>query len=147
VSGQLLAIFSRRRHEQEVIHRLRAKFTLPRVPQKVAVGLFVLWGASLVFVDYGVRIQALMPVPLVRDFADCELNTLPADAAIVTVMQPGTTGKLLGTRPAGAAATCYQLLLKDGSLGWVPWHPQYLRDGGGYFHVSSWLLPDAFLGL
>ncbi|MGB1699550.1 MAG: hypothetical protein ACPHRO_06345 [Nannocystaceae bacterium] len=126
-----------------MLHRLRAKFPLPRIPPRIAVGLLVLWGASLVFVDYGVRIQAIMPVPLVRDFADCQLDTRPAETAIVTVMQPGMTGKLMGTRPAGAAATCYDLLLKDGSRGWVPWHPQYLRDGGGYFHISSWLLSDS----
>ena len=112
---------------------------MPNVSPRLAVGLLVLWGCSLVFIEYGVRIQALMPVPLVAEFEDCDIHTEPAPSAIVTIMQPGTTGRLLSTRPAGASATCYELVLKDGHRGWVPWHPQYLRDGGGYLRMSRWL--------
>lgn len=122
-----------------MLHRLRRKLPLPHVDPRVAIALLVAWGLSLVVVEYGVRIQAIMPVPLVSEFEDCDLRRQPPDDVVLVVLEPGTYTRLVSTRPAGAAATCYQLELADGRRGWAPWHPQYLQEGGGYLHMSPWL--------
>ena len=106
-----------------MLHRLRRKLPLPHVDPRVAIALLVTWGLSLVVVEYGVRIQAIMPVPLVSEFEDCDLRRQPPDDVVLVVSQPDRPkgrGKKLVATPVKALAEMQGLPVRQ---------PRKLKDG------------------
>ena len=100
------------------------------------MGALVLWAASLMLLDFGAKIQAVTPVPMVAELDDCDLDAVPPPEAIIHVMSPGETALIRNTRDASNSSRCYQVETAAGLRGWTPWHPDHMRGAGIYVRAG-----------
>lgn len=117
--------------------KLRRKLVLPRVRPELAVGLLLAWGISLLVLDYGAKLEATAPVPMVTHSELCNVKRTPMPDEIVHVLAAGETVLVRNTTEAGRPGACYQVETHDGQRGWLPWHPDYLRGAGVYVRVGG----------
>lgn len=116
--------------------KLRRKLVLPRIRPELAMGALLVWGGSLLLLDYGAKLQATTPVPVVEALEACDLEQAPPADAIVHVMAPGETVLVRNTKEAGRHGRCYQIETASGQRGWLPWHPDHLRSAGIYVRIG-----------
>lgn len=102
------------------------------------MGALVLWAACLVVFDFGAKIQATSPVPVVAALEDCDLERAPDPGVIVHVMSPGETALIRNTRDANLRSRCYEVETASGVRGWMPWHPDHMRGAGIYVRAGVW---------
>lgn len=117
--------------------KLRRKFVLPRIRPELAMGVLMAWGVSLLVLDYGAKLEATAPVPMVTSPELCDLDRAPAPDDVVHVLAAGETVLVRNTREAGRPGACYEVETHAGQRGWLPWHPDYLRGAGVYVRVGG----------
>ena len=115
--------------------RLSGKMEFPRPTPQLALGVVILWALSLVLLDYGARLRAMVPIPVAHHPALCQLHKAPPPTAS-TVVPAGTLLLVRSTEPRGEAV-CVRVELPDGRSGYLPWHGKYLRGDGFYVRLGT----------